>query len=43
MLEHRFPRTVGPRLAVLRSLFCDDDDTLDERLGVPVLAGADGA
>jgi hypothetical protein len=25
-----------------RSLFCDDEDTREERLGVPVLAGADG-
>jgi hypothetical protein len=27
----------------MRSLFCDDQDTLDERLRVRVLAGADGA
>jgi hypothetical protein len=33
-----------PSLALLRALFCDDDeDRLDERLRVPVLARADGA
>jgi hypothetical protein len=32
-----------PKLVGMRSLRCEDQDTLDERLRVRVLAGADGA